>query len=210
MLPIINGVDVKRFRPDPETRAATRKSLGVNANEILFGAVGRLVPVKDFKTLITAFRELSATSAEARLILVGDGPELAALRTVAGDLCEDKKVAFLGNRDDVPSLMNAMDVYCLTSLREGLSNTLLEAHACGLPVIATDTGGNGEVVVTGRTGFLFKVGDDAALTILMRNLAEHQQLRKSLSVAARERAAKEFSIARMVREYEKLYESVLH
>jgi glycosyltransferase involved in cell wall biosynthesis len=176
----------------------------------VLGYVTSVRRLEGVETVLHALGEFAREGHRVVFVLVGDGPELAALRTVAGDLCKDKKVAFLGNRDDVPSLMNAMDVYCLTSLREGLSNTLLEAHACGLPVIATDTGGNGEVVVTGRTGFLFKVGDDAALTILMRNLAEHQPLRNSLSVAARERAAKKFSIARMVREYEKLYENVLH
>jgi sugar transferase (PEP-CTERM/EpsH1 system associated) len=206
---IVNGVDTDRFKPNAVTRAETRRALGMDANAILFGTVGRLVPVKDYRTLINAFRTLSAIYPNARLILVGDGPDLAQLRTLAGDLGDSRKVIFVGNRDDVPSLMNAMDVFCLTSLREGLSNTLLEAHACGLPVLATRTGGNGEVVASGKTGYLCDVGDVTELAMLMKNLATQRPLRDQFGAAARERAVSEFSIARMVDAYEELYERVL-
>jgi sugar transferase (PEP-CTERM/EpsH1 system associated) len=206
---IVNGVDTDRFKPNAVTRAETRRALGMDANEILFGTVGRLVPVKDYRTLINAFRTLSTECPNARLILVGDGPDLADLRTLAGDLVDSRKVIFVGNRDDVPSLMNAMDVFCLTSLREGLSNTLLEAHACGLPVLATRTGGNGEVVASGKTGYLCDVGDVTELAMLMKNLATQRPLRDQFGAAARERAVNEFSIARMVDAYEELYERVL-
>lgn len=207
--PIINGVDIERFRPDQGVRASARQSLGMRPDHIAFGTVGRLVPVKDYGTLVAGFRRIAARCDAARLVFVGDGPELELLRALAGELCESGKIVFVGNRDDVPFLMNALDVFCLTSLREGLSNTLLEAHASGLPVIATKTGGNGEVVSHGETGYLFTVGDSAGLADHMLTLARDKELRRKLGFAARERAERMFSVAAMVRNYEGLYEDVL-
>lgn len=206
---ISNGVDVSRFLPTPSARAAIRRELGVAQGVLLLGTVGRLVPVKDYATLVTAFHELSLSLPGARLLIVGDGPELNKLKQIAEALGEGKAVIFTGNRDDVPSLMSAMDVFCLTSIREGLSNTLLEAHACGLPVLATATGGNGEVVRPGRTGFLFEVGDHGQLAELMITLGRNPQLRNQLGDGARKMAVQEFSIDRMVSAYEKIYAGIL-
>lgn len=203
---IINGVDVDRFRPDAARRLQARRKLGIGEDDVLFGTVGRLVPVKDYLTLVRAFGTAVRRCPNAALLIVGDGPDADTLRAAADDLCGGHRIAFVGNRDDVPSLMNAMDVFCLTSLREGLSNTLLESHACGLPAIATDTGGNPEVVQQGMTGFLFPVGAQNELAELMVRLANEKVLRERFGEAARQRAVSEFSIARMVREYEAMYE----
>ena len=202
---IINGVDVRKYRPNESERHSVRTALGIRDDQVLFGTVGRLVPVKDYRTLVGGFRRLHDKVPGSRLLVVGDGPELDALRDAAGALADRGTVLFAGNRDDVPSLMRAMDVFCLTSLREGLSNTLLEAHASGLPVIATATGGNGEVVERNVTGYLFEVGDEAALAALMQRLAENSDLRQRLGSAARIKAANGFSIEGMVRAYEELY-----
>lgn len=207
--PIINGVDVDRFKPDENRRAAARQSLGLVPGDIAFGTVGRLVPVKDYRTLIDGFRGIAASCGAARLVFVGDGSESTALRAHAGELGESRRIIFVGNRDDVPFMMSALDVFCLTSLREGLSNTLLEAHAFGLPAIATKTGGNGEVVCHGETGYLVAVGDSAALADRMLGLARDGGLRRKLGFSARDRAERMFSVAAMVRNYEELYENVL-
>lgn len=206
--PIINGVDTERFKPDSSTRTRARQSLGIRPDDVVFGTVGRLVPVKDYATLIAGFRRIATDWAAAKLVIVGDGPEMASLRALGGDLCDSGSIVFVGNRDDVPFLMKALDVFCLTSLREGMSNTLLEAHAAGLPVIATKTGGNGEVVSHSETGFLFAVGDSVALANHMLSLIGSAGLRKQLGVAARNRAERMFSIVAMVRNYEELYANV--
>lgn len=206
--PILNGVDIDRFTPDRGARIRSRHSLGFRSDDVVFGTVGRLVPVKDYATLIAGFRQLAEDRPTARLLFVGDGSEMRRLREIGGELCESGNIVFLGNRDDVPLVMNAMDVFCLTSLREGLSNTLLEAHACGLPVIATDTGGNGEVVAHQETGFLFPVGDSGTLAKYMLSLIDDAEMRKALGLAARVRAQNMFSIETMVQGYEELYENV--
>ena len=203
--PIINGVDIDTFYSTPERRAAARDLLEIQSESIVFGTVGRLVPVKDYGTLIRAFKELADAVPSAVLVLVGDGPELGALQQIAGGLLREQRILFAGNRDDVPALMPAFDVFCLTSLREGLSNTLLEAHASGVPTLATDTGGNGEVVEHDTTGFLFEVGDSHALAKHMRRLAENADLRREFGAAARDRAVSRFSIASMVHSYEQEY-----
>jgi glycosyltransferase involved in cell wall biosynthesis len=117
-------------------------------------------------------------------------------------------VSFLGLTERVPEFLNAFDVYALTSLTEGISNSLLEAMATALPVVVTDTGGNPEVVVTGESGLLFPVGDFRQLAEKLLLLRAEPVLRWELGQGALRRALTEFSINAMVRRYEEVYESV--
>jgi sugar transferase (PEP-CTERM/EpsH1 system associated) len=205
---IINGVDVERFRPDagrsplPDDFAA--------ADSIVIGSVGRLAAIKDQLSLVRAFIRLRGLlpgfAERLRLVLIGEGGERARLEQELETAGVDHQAWLPGARDDVAGLLPALDLFVLPSLAEGISNTLMEAMACGLPVIATDVGGNGELVVEGRTGGLVPRGDPEALALALKPYVEDAAMRENQGRAARERAEAEFSLARMVTAYQAVYE----
>jgi sugar transferase (PEP-CTERM/EpsH1 system associated) len=206
---IHNGVDSRRFSPDPAVRHRVRRELGISDGEFSIGCVGNLIPVKDHLTLLRAIGAFAQSGRPWRLLVAGAGPELSKLTAFAGAHPGWKdRVVFLGRSNSVPELLNAMDVYVLPSLTEGISNSLLEAMATGLPVVVSDTGGNPEVVVDGDSGLLFPVGDDARLTEHLLALEARSDWRFGLGQRALRRVRDEFSIVSMVRKYEELYESL--
>lgn len=196
---VYNGVDVERFLCQ-RTRALTQSA----AHGLLIGSVGRLVPVKNYALLLEAVARL-ANFRSCRLLLIGDGPERAGLERLAARLGLGSRVAFCGHRDDVPQLLEQVDVFVLPSLSEGMSNTLLEAMAAGLPVVASDVGGNRELIEPDRTGMLFRSGDVAALTGRLEQLLGSSELRARLGEAAALRVRAEFSMQAMLARYAQLY-----
>jgi sugar transferase (PEP-CTERM/EpsH1 system associated) len=206
---IHNGVDSDRFLPNSATRVQVRKSFGMSEADFCIGCVGNLTPVKDYPTLLQALREFGSLHERWRLLLIGDGPQSSSLAAfVNADPTLKKRVVFLGSSDRVPELLNAMDAYVSCSLIEGVSNSLLEAMATGLPAIVTATGGNVEVVADGDSGLLFPVGNIRRLTEHLLFLQTHRDLRLQLGQQAMRRVRQEFSIDSMVQKYEHLYESV--
>ncbi len=206
---IHNGVDTQRFFPDSAARTRVRQELGLSDNDFLIGCVGNLTPVKDHQTVLEAVREFAKERQSWRLIVLGKGPELPKLESFLNAYPEWKhRVSFPGRSNSVPALLNAMDVYVLSSLAEGISNSLLEAMATGLPVIATHVGGNPEVVVDGESGLLFPVGDGRKLAESLRLLAGRPDLRVELGRQALRRIRTSFCLDSMVRQYEELYESL--
>jgi sugar transferase (PEP-CTERM/EpsH1 system associated) len=156
---IHNGVDTTRFRPERATRARVRRSLALTEEEFLIGCVGNLLPVKDHVTLLRAVEELHATSRAWRLIILGEGPERRKLEMFLHSRPQlQRQVMLVGSSSDIPELLNAMDAYVLPSLMEGISNSLLEAMATGLPVVVTRVGGNLETVVDKQSGLVFSAG----------------------------------------------------
>ena len=154
---IPTGIDLSLFTP--EGRDAARAALGLAPDERAIGTVGRLVPVKGHADLLAAFAQLAQTE---RLVVIGDGPEMAALRAQARSLGLGTRVTFLGHRDDVADLLPGLDVFALPSHAEGLPRSLLEAQACGVPVVATQVGSVAEAVCP-ETGHLVPPGDPDAL-----------------------------------------------
>ena len=206
VLSIRNGVDLLQF--SPRGRQAARAALGIEADRVVIGTVGRLDPVKDQVGLVEAFSGL-AEDPRAILVIVGDGPCRRALETKVADLGLGGRVRLLGEREDVPVILAALDVFVLSSVGEGMSNAILEAMATGLPVVATGVGGNPELVVDGTTGFLVEPRSPAALAgPLRRYLADPAVLARH-GAAARGLAEAEFSLERMVGEYEQLYRRFL-
>jgi glycosyltransferase involved in cell wall biosynthesis len=206
---IHNGVNHERYCADPAVRGRVRQELGVGDDEFCIGSVGNLTPVKDHMTELRALAEFAKTAGPWRFVLIGDGPERASLQTFVDSHPEWKgRVVFTGLTRRVPELLNAMDVFTLPSVTEGICNSLLEAMATGLPVIATDTGGNPEVVVDGTCGFLFPIGDHRQLANRLLTLYRDCKLRSRLGRQAVERMRTEFSFASMVSRYEHLYRSV--
>jgi len=199
-----NGVDTQRFSPCRETRMAMRKELGLPENAFVVGAVGRLVPIKDHPTLLKAAALLSKNGIDVRVLLVGSGPERERLQILSTDTLEGR-VCFAGDSGRVPELLNAMDVFVLPSLNEGMSNTLLEAMACGLPALATNVGGNPEIIENNVNGCLFAPGDAAWLADKLTLLSRDAALIHQLGTAARDHAIESFSLSRMLDRYRSFY-----
>ena len=197
---ICNGVDTQRFRPAVELAHA--------GDVVVVGCVTRFEAIKDPLNLVRAFvqarRQVESSGVDLRLLMAGDGP----LRTDAINLLESAGAAVAaslpGTSNNVPELLRSMDMFVLGSRREGISNTVLEAMATGLPVIASATGGNLELVVQ-ATGKLVPPGDTAALVAAIVAYAVDAGLRAAHGRAARARAEREYSLLRMLEDYHRLY-----
>jgi sugar transferase (PEP-CTERM/EpsH1 system associated) len=203
---IYNGVDTSRFAPQPEARHRLRQELGFPPDSTVVASVGRIVPIKDHATLLKAAAVAAGRHMDIRVLLVGAGPELPVLQRLANELPGlSGRVLFFGASERVPELLSASDLFALPSLGEGMSNTLLEAMACGLPTVSTRVGGNPELVEEDRTGWLFPVGDVSALAGLLERLSRDSGLRQRLGAAARERAITRFGFEQMTANYRALY-----
>jgi sugar transferase (PEP-CTERM/EpsH1 system associated) len=198
-----NGVDIARFAAI--SRAAAREELGVAEAEFVIGTVGRLVPVKDHETLLAALARLSRAGIDFIALVAGEGPLRPELERRAATLGLGRKVRFLGNREDIDRVLAALDVFALSSLSEGIPNTVIEAMASGLPVVATHVGGLDEVVENGKTGILVppKAADTLADACLV--LLHDSDLRRRMGVEALKSARGQFSLQRMLDDYEHLY-----
>lgn len=208
---IYNGVDSERFHPGGDGGALPEGFGG--ADRVIFGTVGRMHGVKDQTNLCRAFILLCEQHPDLapamRLVMVGDGPLREPCVEMLADAGLSAQAWLPGSRDDVAELLRSLDVFVLPSQAEGISNTILEAMASGLPVIATAVGGNGELVATGQTGSLVPPGDPQALAEQMARYAADPHLRRSHGTAANERIASEFSMARMLAAYRTVYDELI-
>jgi sugar transferase (PEP-CTERM/EpsH1 system associated) len=204
---IPNGVDTVRYAPSVPSRELVRREFGIPSERLVIGSVGRLVSIKDYGTLVRAAERLALSNLDVHVLLVGLGPESERLRAqVCGSSALKGRVTFAGSPERrVPELLNGMDVFVLTSLKEGMSNTLLEAMATGLPLVATQVGGNPEVIGEGRRQWLFAPGDVQALTDRILRLAKDPAIRWQLGNEGRERVLDEFSLEVMMQRYCELY-----
>jgi sugar transferase (PEP-CTERM/EpsH1 system associated) len=210
---ICNGVDTDRFAPSRNKPAfLLPPSLRTDA-PLLIGTVGRLQAVKDQAVLVRAFADLVAGDPSLRkrlrLAIVGDGPLLPGLRQLAHDLGIADLAWFAGAVSNVPEVLHLLDVFVLPSLNEGISNTILEAMASGLPVVATRVGGNVEIVEDGRWGRLFDAGNVAMLSRILGEYMREAELRRAHGTAARRAALERFGLDTMVAQYGAVYESLL-
>jgi sugar transferase (PEP-CTERM/EpsH1 system associated) len=211
---IYNGVDHTRFGP---ARDATGHLLpwesGKTPEMIVIGTVGRLSPVKDQRSLLFAVAKLREIAPglypRLRLVIVGEGPLRQSLTDLVNELGLEQICWLPGDRDDVPALLAAMDVFVLTSLREGIPNTVLEAMASALPVIATAVGGNLELVEEGFNGSLVPAENPEALANALVPLLENQAERKRQGANARQRVCQRFDWSRTVDAYLSVYDEVL-
>lgn len=197
---IRNGIDVARF----EVPAGKPAAPGGRAI-----SVGRLDPIKDQATLLRAVRLVANAAPGFTLDLVGDGPSRVGLESLARELDLGGHVRFLGYREDVGSMLALADFFVLSSISEGLSLALLEAMAAGLPVVATDVGGNREVVVPGDTGHLVPAGSAEALAAAMTALLSDRSHAGRMGRAARRRIESHFNVRTVVAQYERMYATSL-
>jgi sugar transferase (PEP-CTERM/EpsH1 system associated) len=206
---IHNGVESARFRREPAVRRRFRTELGLGDGEFAIGCVGRLSRIKDYPTILRAVERFDEFCPSWRLLILGEGTERKELaKLVAASAILQPRVCFLGASDRVPEFLNAIDVYVLPSIRVGISNSLLEAMAASLPVVATDTGGNPELVVNGESGMLFPVGASDRLSEILRGLYQQDEARERLGTQALERVRRQFSLDSMISKYEQMYEEL--
>ncbi len=182
---------------------------GWGMGDLVFGFVGRLVPIKDVVTLLEAFAGVIKQVPIARLLIVGDGPLRAELEEQARCLGIAEQVCFAGWQPSLPDVYRAIDVLMLTSRNEGTPVAIIEAMAAALPVIATDVGGISDVVADGHTGLLAPAGDSEALSDAMVRLATTPQERHELGSAGREVVRARFSAERLVADVSALYRNEL-
>ncbi len=212
LTPIYNGVDHQRFSPAPQ-RLPVPGCPFTDPALWLVGTVGRMQTVKAQPLLAQAFvnalQQQPALRDTLRLVMVGDGP----LRAECQAILQQAGVAHLawlpGARDDVPEVMRGLDCFVLPSLAEGISNTILEAMACGLPVLATRVGASAELLLEGETGLLVPAGDVTALAHGLCQLVSDRAAAQTMGRAGLERITERFSLSAMVAAYQSVYERVL-
>jgi sugar transferase (PEP-CTERM/EpsH1 system associated) len=203
---IPNGVDVEHFRPNAQARADGRAKVGVRTGTLVVGTVGRLDPVKDHSTLLRATEMALENGLDLRLVIVGDGPQRAAIETELASKADLRRHTLLtGDVQNVADWLNVFDIFVLPSLSEGMSNTLLEAMAVGVAPIATAVGGNCEVLEHGHSGMLVQPGNAKDICDLLIQLAAASERRCELGRQARERVIARFSVERMLKRYEEMY-----
>ncbi|HEY0304825.1 MAG TPA: glycosyltransferase [Longimicrobiales bacterium] len=202
---IHNGIDTDVFRPERDE--GIRAELNVGPTDILVGAVGNLRTPKDYPTLVRAAADLAGRSPRYHFVIAGaaDEPLRSQLQQMIGELGLDGRFKLIGFRPDVHRVMNALDIYALSSSTEGFSLTTVQAMACGVPVVATRCGGPEEILVDGRYGTLVPPGNARALADGIHALGEDAARRAAFASAGRTRAVSEFSIAAMISQYADLY-----
>jgi glycosyltransferase involved in cell wall biosynthesis len=204
-----NGIAVDRFTPaSNDMRHQLLRMLGLDENAFLIGNVGRLNWTKDQMGLIRAFRQIHNQHPHAALLLIGDGELRTDLEAFAEQESVRGAVHFLGDRNDVRDLLQGLDLFVLSSASEGYSMALLEACAVALPIIATDVGGNGEIIQSGQTGQLVPAGDPDALAEAMLLLLREPHRASSYGRAARDWVEQHGSLEAMADRYERLYQAM--
>jgi len=202
-----NGMDSPEI---PATaRDDVRRMLGIPAESFVVGYVGRLARQKRVTDLIWAFELIRVMHEDVYFVIVGDGPERGRLEQFSDSLQIEGRVKFLGHREDAQQLLPAIDVFWLASDFEGLSNSVMEAMAAGLPVVASNISPNRELIDDGKTGYLVPTGDRVAFAQLAERLLLDRTLALRLGAAGRARIASEFSADRMVDAYSRIYHDMI-
>ncbi len=192
---IWNGEDLDSFSPGSST---LRQELGLDENIVVISTVSLLSPVKDHITQFAAMSEILKRDHHCCLLVVGDGPLRQRLRKEAFSL--GQAIRFLGHRVDIPNILRASDIYLQTSTTEGFSNSIVQAMACGLPLVVTQVDGNVELVAA-KCGFLVPVRAPSRVAEALSQLVENQEMRKQMGECSRERALSLLPFSKMVDAY---------
>lgn len=204
---VYNGRDVDRFA-GAEAPASLFEELGVDGSTVV-GTVGRLIERKGHYDLLEAWPAVLEAHPDATLLVVGDGPERAGLeRTAKRFGCSDS-VRFTGFREDVPELLDAMDLFVFPSHFEGLPGALIEAMAGGLPIVCTHVDGNAELILDGESGVYIDPESPVQLRVAITELLDDTESRERLGANAQLRASSTFSVEAMVAEFTDLYTGIL-
>jgi len=205
---IYNGIpSIDKPKAEIRKNSTNRQKLKLPTDGPIVGSIGRLNVVKDYSTLIFAFKEVLTSYPDTKLIIAGDGPEKSKLQTQIDKLNINESVTLLGERNDVEDLLEQFEIFALTSLTEGFSVALVEAAWSGLPIVATDVGGNCEIVEDGTTGFLAEPGNVRDIQKKIELLLENDQLRKRFGDDGQKRARANWTLEIMRTKYQNVYQT---
>jgi glycosyltransferase involved in cell wall biosynthesis len=197
------GVDVRKFHP--VSGKSARGTLGIPRDRFVFGTIARITEQKGHRYLLEALPEIVRKCPAVLFLFAGDGPLRESLESKAAALGVRHHVRFLGYRSDVVALMSAFDAFVLPSLYEGLPNVVLEAMACGKPVVATAVDGTPEAVVHGQTGLLVPPKNPTALCEAVLRLCQSPHLMKTMGENGRRRATERFGLDQQIPAFDALY-----
>jgi sugar transferase (PEP-CTERM/EpsH1 system associated) len=208
---IHNGVDTDRFHPGVAPANLLPNGFAPE-HTFIIGHVGRLEEIKDQRLLARAFCHMIELRPDLRsslrLVIVGNGSLRSEIDAILVDGGVKDLAWLVGFRDDAPDLYRAFDVFALTSKREGISNTILEAMASSLPVVATDVGGNSEIVINGQTGTLVPEDDPEAIAKALLTYVDDSEMARTYGCAGRAHSEESFGLSAMIDRYAAVYESV--
>lgn len=202
------GCDTERYRFSHEARLRLRQELGIGQSDLVLGVCCRLVPVKRLDRLIRLVASSNKADFGWKVLVAGSGPEREGLESLARELDCTDHVRLLGHRDEVPDLCSAFDVFCLPSEAEGMSNGILEAMACRLPVLASDIPPNRELVQPGKNGYLLSFADAEEFKKCLRNLAV-PSVRHEMGDLGRSLVKSRYSLDTRIRREIDIYQEVL-
>lgn len=210
---IYNGVDAIRFHPVEHRQPIPGSPFNAHEGWIV-GTAGRMQTVKDqtnlAKAFVLAIQRAPELRQSLRLIMVGEGPLRQESETILHNAGLGDLAWLPGERTDVPTIMQGLDCFVLPSIAEGISNTILEAMASGLPVIATAVGGNLELVEEGRSGCLVPATNPSCLADALINLARQPGMARSMGQHGRQLVERNYSMDAMVRNYQQLYDRLFY
>jgi len=203
---IPNGVDIAALKASPDSRVRLRAELGVKPSEFVWLAIGRLLPQKDYPTMLRAFQRLAG----ARLLIAGRGPLLDQLKQLADELGLGPRVSFLGVREDIAELLAAADALVLSSGWEGMPNVVMEALGAARPVVATQVGGVSELVTPEVSGWMVPPRDPGALSQAMERMMRlPAERRREMGLSGQRHVAQEYGLETMARRWMTLYRKLL-
>lgn len=207
---IKNGVDTDTFRPiEPEEKSRTRQLLDLPLDGFIIGAVGRIVPVKNYPLLVEAFSRLAATMDQTYLVIVGDGEQAGALADLVRQRNLSERVFLVGAQTNTRDWYQAFDSFVLSSISEGTPLALLEAGACGLPCVVTNVGGNAEVVKHLVNGFVVDSADVESMFRALDRMYKEPALLDTMGGEARQNVQNHYTMAVCAREHLRIYQHCL-
>jgi len=204
---IHSGVDVTRFMKAQVNIEEKRTSLGLNTKGLVVGTIGWLLPIKGPMHLLKAMEVIWQTNPEIHLVYVGKGGLEEEVRSEVSRMGVSEKVTFLGWRNDIPEIMQVLDIFVLPSLNEGMGRVLVEAMAAGKPIVASKVGGIPDLVKDGQNGFLVKPGDSNSLSFAIKKLLDDKKMQEEMGKKGRAMAGN-YSVKKMVEKIDALYASL--
>ena len=203
---IYNGCDYQRIEKTKADEDEKRKELGIKSNDVVLGMIANLYPNKGQKYLLYVLPGILKWSKDIKVLLVGKGSRICELKEIAKSLNIENYVTFAGEREDIFEILKVIDIGILCSVyREGFSNAIVEMMAAGIPVVATNIGGNREIIIDGQTGFLVPAKDSKALADALIWLLNNREKAREMGLKGRERVKDMFSMMRCIKELEELY-----
>lgn len=203
---INNGIDLSKYKDLHVDSLRFRNDFGLRHDSLLIGSVGHLNKTKNFEVFLYIAKLLVVLNCNVQFLVFGEGPSRDALEALIDKLKLRNIVFLLGFRSDIPKMLNNLDIFCTTSTSEGFGLSVAEAMACGLPCVAFDVGALHELIADGETGFLIPPFDINKFSDALNDLVNDHSLRKRLGTAGRNYANHNFSLNRMVSDYQNLYD----